>query len=203
MKRRLSLLLAMSAAALLFTTQAACVKVNPGAIAGSNSAAGAEPLVGNWAMTRGSIQPALPSEVPAVIIDQVLPKSSTWTISSTGGGLDISYDGRKMWFNNMGISHNRNAVVATESADKKSCTFSGGGSATMSSLPAAVAMIVPSLGSIRDMTASYTDKVSVTLVSQNQVNAVITYTATASYSSSGNVKTASYQGQATYTGTRK
>jgi len=193
----------MLAVALTFPAQAACVKVNLGAASDSNSATGAEPLAGSWAMTRGSIQPALPSEVPSMVVDQVLPKSATWTISSASGGLAISYDGRKMWFNNMGISHNRNAVVATESADKKSCTFSSGGSATMSSLPSAVTMIVPSLGSIRDMTASYTDKVAVTLVSQNQINAVITYTTTASYNSSGNVKSTNYQGQVTYAGTRK
>jgi len=180
-------------------TGCASLKKSSGSSSSGGSVSSSEPLTGSWSMSRVSIEPELPSAVPDFVVDQVIPKSSTWKISSSGSQMKITYGGRSTWFNPMGIDINGKATSATEADDKKSCVFSGGGGVDIEKLPAVMSFI----GDVRDISASYTDEVSVTLTSQDRISAVITFDATGSYVSSGGSKSFSYQGTITYSGKRK
>ncbi|MDD5312024.1 MAG: hypothetical protein PHO26_03180 [Dehalococcoidia bacterium] len=177
----------------------ASLKKSSGSSSSSGSVSSSEPLTGNWSMSRVSIEPELPSAVPDFIVDQVIPKSSTWKISSSGSQLKITYGGRSTWFNPMGIDINGKSTSASEGDDKKSCVFTGGGSVDIEKLPAVMSFI----GDVRNISAGYSDEVGVTLTSQDKISAVITFDATGSYVSSDASKSFSYHGTITYSGKRK
>lgn len=150
-------------------------------------------------MSRVSIEPQPPSLVPGFVIDQVIPKTATWKMSSSGGQLKLDYGGKSTWFNSLGINVNIKPVTADESSDKKSCVFSGGGSSNMEKLPMALSFI----GSVKNISADYTDKVNITLTSQDSISAIITYSASGTYDRGQGSEDFSYQGKITYSGKRK
>ena len=177
---------------------AGCITVKPSSFA-STQAVSAEPLSGDWAMTRTNIQPPLPDMVPGFVADQVFPKSPVWSIGTAGNTLSIKYDGKPIWFNSLGINVNPKPVSASESADKKSCTFNGGGAFQEQSLPGVLSMI----GNIQNISINYTDRVTVTTVSQGQINASISYSASGTYRDSHGPENFNYSGTLTYTGKHK
>jgi hypothetical protein len=162
-----------------------------------------EPLSGNWAMTRTSMQPPLPSMIPGFVGDQIFPKTPTWSIGASGGTLTIKYDGKAIWFNSMGINISAKPVSASEGADKKSCTFSGGGNIEEDRLPGVLSMVGGAAGNIQNISIGYTDKVSVTQTSPGQINAVITYNASGTYKDNKGPEIFNYSGTLTYSGTHK
>ena len=60
---------------------------------------GASPFMGEWKMTRVSIEPEIP--VPDFILGMFLSGSPTWKISgpTTGRPDKVRFDGRETWFN--------------------------------------------------------------------------------------------------------
>lgn len=201
MKHRSILLICTLAAILLIYP--GCQFIKAKAPSSSNPPVSTEPLTGNWAMTRVSIDPSLPSEIPGFIVDQIFAKSITWSISMSGDKLKIKYGNKAIWFNSMGIEVTPKMVSVSEAADKKSYTFSGGGDIHEDTLPGVLSMIAVAAGNPKDISISYTDQVQVTLISQDQIRAAITYSASGTYKNNkgpGNLSNAS---TLTYTGTRK
>ena len=201
--KKFLIIVCISLVALIYTS-VSCIslKRSPG---GSDSSAGissTEPLTGNWDMTRVSIEPEFPSAVPGFVIDQVFPKKATWKISSTLGHLKLDY-GRSTWFNPMGLNVNVNSPTVTESSDKRSCVFSGGGSIKIDKLPGVLAFVSTIAGNIQNILINYTDKVNVSLVSQDKISATITYSASGTYNSQKGTENINYQGTITYSGVRK
>ena len=129
----------------------------------------------------------------------MIPKSPTWSITLSGNQLKATYDDRSTWFNPIGLAVNIKTPSMTESADKKSVTLTGGGTIQAEKLPGPLAL----LGAVANLNINYTDKVVVTMVSQDQISAVITYSASGKYT--GPKGTDSFNNSATvkYTGTRK
>jgi hypothetical protein len=158
-----------------------------------------EPLTGSWSMTRINIEPEVPSQVPSFVVDQVIPKNTTWNITSSNGKLKLDYGGKSSWYNPLGIPVNLNTATSSESADKKSCTFNGGGNINASKLPGVLSFI----GSIQNIAINYTDKINVVLSSQNQISATVTYSASGKYDSSKGTESINYQGKIVYSGNRK
>jgi hypothetical protein len=182
----------------------ACSLLKATAPASSASAAvSSEPLTGNWAMTRTGMQPPLPAMIPGLVGDQIFPKTPTWSIGASGGTLTIKYDGKAIWFNSMGINVSPKPVSASEGADKKSCTFSGGGNIEEDRLPGVLSMIGGAAGNPQNISIGYTDKVSVTQSSSGQINATITYNASGNYKDNKGPEVFNYAGTLTYSGTHK
>jgi len=165
----------------------------------SNIAVATEPLTSNWKMTRVSIDSPFPAIMPGLIVDQLIPKSPTWSISLTGGQLKPTYDGRVTWFNPLGLVVNVKTPSITEGADKKSVTLSGGGTIQAGKLPGPLAL----LGSVSNLTIDYTDTIVVTMTSQDQISAIITYSASGSYTGSKGPDSFNNAATVKYTGTRK
>jgi hypothetical protein len=162
-----------------------------------------EPLTSSWSMTRTGYQPPFPSTIPGFLVDQVFPKSPTWKITLSGGQLTPTYDGRATWFNPMGFGVKANAVTATENADKKSCTFKGGGTLSAATLPGALSLLGTLTGGMSDITVNYTDTIVVTMTSATQITATITYSSSGSYTGGKGKDNFNYPGSLTYTGTKK
>jgi hypothetical protein len=162
-----------------------------------------DPLVDSWVMTRVSMEPALPAIIPAMLVDQLLPTSATWKITGTGDKLNISYDGRSTWFNPLGINIASISSSATVSADKKSCTFSEGGSTAIANLTGLMSLLSATSGEIKDISGKFVDEVGITMTSQNEINAVITCTVSGSYMTPIGKQSINYQSKVIYTGKRK
>ncbi len=178
----------------------ACTLMKKSSSSSSGSVAvGSEPLTSNWKMSRVSIEPTFPSAIPGFVVDQIIPKSPTWTVALSGNQLKPSYDGRSTWFNALGLTVNVKTPLVNESADKRSVTLSGGGTIQADKLPGPLAL----LGGVSNLVIDYTDNIVVTLTSQEQINATITYSASGNYS--GIKGPDSFNNSATikYTGTRK
>ncbi len=197
-------------AVLLICTLGAILLLYPGcqflkakSASSSNPAVSSEPLTGNWAMTRVSLQPPLPSVIPGFVVDQIFPKSTTWSIGSSGGQLNIKYGGKAIWFNSMGINVAAKPVSVLEASDKKSCTFSGGGDIHEDTLPGVLSMVGAAAGNPQNISIGYTDKVAITLTSSGQINATITYSASGTYKNNKGPGNLNNAGTLTYTGTRK
>jgi len=141
--------------------------------------------------------------IPGLIVDQVIPKSPTWSISLSGSQLKPVYDGRSTWFNPLGMSVTITDPTVTEGSDKKSVTISGGGTISAGKLPGALALVGAAAGNISNIDIDYTDSIVVTLTGQNQLTAAISYSAHGQYS--GSKGPGSFNNSATvkYTGTRK
>lgn len=174
-----------------------CRFLKPGAA--SSPAVSSEPLTSSWKMSRMSIEPPLPTIIPGLVVDQIIPKSPTWAITLSDNQLKPSFDGRATWFNSLGLPVSVRTPSITESADKKSVTLSGGGTIQAEKLPGPLALI----GGVSDLSIDYTDKIEVTLTSQDQISAIITYSASGKYT--GNKGPDSFNNSATvkYTGKRK
>jgi hypothetical protein len=166
-------------------------------------AVSSEPLTSNWSMTRQSIDPPFPSIIPGSIVDQIIPKSTTWTISLSGSQLKIVYGGRNTWFNPMGMSVNVKNPTISEDSDKKSVTISGGGTISGSRLPGALALIGMAAGNISNINVTYTDSIVVTLTGDNQISAVITYSADGNYTGSKGPDSFDNSATVKYKGTKK
>ena len=162
-----------------------------------------EPLTSSWSMTRTGYQPPFPPAVPGFLVDQVFPKNPVWSISVSGSQLALAYDGRATWFNPMGMNTKTNPVTATENADKKSCTFKGGGNLSASKLPGALSLLGALTGGMEDISVNYTDTIVVTLTSPTQITATITYSSSGSYTGGKGPDKFNYPGSLTYTGTKK
>ncbi|MBN1375459.1 MAG: hypothetical protein JXA01_04825 [Dehalococcoidia bacterium] len=171
--------------------------------ASSNPAIASEPLTGNWAMTRVSIEPALPSLIPGLVVNQIFPKTSTWSIGASGGYLYIKYDGKAIWFNSLGIDVAAKPVTPAEAVDKKSCTFSGGGSINEETLPGVLSVIAAAAENPRNISIGYTDQVKITMTSNSQISASITYNVSGTYNSDKGAGNINNSATLTYTGTRK
>jgi hypothetical protein len=185
--------------ALLLITAASNACLSPKAAGTkSNPAVSTEPLTGNWKMSRVSVEPSFPREVPGLMADMIIPKSPTWSVSLTGGQLNPTYDGRATWFNPLGIPVGVKTPAITASQDKKSATLKGGGTIQAASLPGLLALLGAS-----NIKIDYTDTITVTQTSQDQVAAVITYSASGTYT--GRKGPDSFNNSATvrYTGSRK
>jgi len=172
---------------------------------GSSSAVvvSTEPLTSKWKMARVSIDPPFPTVMPGLIVDQVIPKSPTWTISLSGGQLKTSYDGRATWFNPLGIAVTVNPPTITEGPDKKSATLNGGGVIQAASLPGALSLAGAAAGGVSNLKINYTDTITVTLISQNQISATITYSAQGTFTGSKGPDSFHNSASVKYTGTRK
>jgi hypothetical protein len=187
--------------ALVLALPSACLKKSSGS--SSSVAVSSEPLTSNWSMTRQSIDPSFPSIVPGAVVDQIIPKSTTWTVSLSGSQLKITYGGRNTWFNPMGMSVNVKSPTISEGSDKRSVTISGGGTISASRLPGALALIGLAAGNISNIKVTYTDSIEVTLTGDNQISAVITYSADGSYTGSKGPDSFDNSATVRYTGTRK
>ena len=168
----------------------------------SSSGSGAvssEPLTSSWRMSRTSIDPSFPSMIPGFVVDQIIPKNPTWSITLSGSQIKATYDGRSTWFNPMGLAVNVKTPSISESTDKKSVEISGGGSIKTDRLPGPLAL----LGTVSDLTINYTDKITVTITSQDQISAVITYSASGKYTGSKGPDSFNNSATVKYTGTRK
>jgi len=179
----------------------AFLKKSPGS--SGTAAVSSEPLTSSWKMTRVTIDPPFPAVMPGLIVDQVIPKSPTWTISLSGGQLKPSYDGRATWFNPLGIAVTVNPATITESPDKKSATLNGGGLIQAASLPGALSLAAAAAGGVSNLKINYTDTVTVTLISDNKISATITYSAPGTFTGSKGPDSFNNSATIKYTGTRK
>jgi len=137
--------------------------------------------------------------IPGFVVDQIIPKNPTWSITLSGSQIKATYDGRSTWFNPMGLAVNVKTPSISESTDKKSVEISGGGSIKTDRLPGPLAL----LGTVSDLTINYTDKITVTITSQDQISAVITYSASGKYTGSKGPDSFNNSATVKYTGTRK
>ncbi len=189
--------------ALILTLPSACFFLKKSSGSSSSVAVSSEPLTSNWSMTRQSIDPSFPSMFPGAVVDQIIPKSTTWTVSLSGSQLKITYGGRNTWFNPLGMTANVKSPTIAEGSDKKSVTISGGGTISGSRLPGALALIGLAAGNISNIKVTYTDSIEVTLTGDNKISAVITYSADGSYTGSKGPDSFDNSATVRYTGTRK
>ena len=172
-------------------------KSSPGS--GDNTAVSSEPLTSSWKMSRVSIDPSFPTVIPGFVVDQVIPKNPTWSITLSGSQIKATYDGRATWFNPMGLTVNVKTPSISESTDKKSMEISGGGTIQAEKLPGPLAL----LGAVSSLTINYTDKITVTMTSQDHISAVITYSASGKYTGSKGPDSFNNNATVKYNGTRK
>jgi hypothetical protein len=202
MKNRMQLLVLCLTIISLVMLFSGCDLLNPGNSKSPSPASSPGTLTSEWAMTRVSIDPPLPSAVPDLVVDQALPKSPTWKITLSGNRIDVVYDGNKMWFNSMGFDVTVNTPSSTVKTDQKSGTVNGGGRIAGDKLPGVLGIIGMAKG-ISNISVDYTDKVDITLNANDTINAIITYTAKGSYNDSDGKQSLNSQGKITYTGKRK
>lgn len=150
-------------------------------------------------MSRVSLDPPFPTVIPGFVVDQVIPKNPTWSITLSGSQIKVTYDGRATWFNPMGLTVNVKTPSISESTDKKSVEINGGGTIQAEKLPGPLAL----LGSVSNLTISYTDKITVTMTSQDNISAIITYSASGKYTGSKGSDSFNNSATVKYTGTRK
>jgi hypothetical protein len=162
-----------------------------------------QPLTSSWSMTRTGYQPPFPPAVPGFLVDQIFPKNPVWSITVSGSQLAVTYDGKTTWFNPMGMNVKTNPVTATQNADKKSCTFKGGGNLSAAKLPGALSLLGALTGGMEDINVNYTDTIVVTLTSPTQITATITYSSSGTYTGGKGKDNFNYPGSLTYTGTKK
>ena len=141
--------------------------------------------------------------IPGFVGDQIFPKTPTWSIVVSGGTLTIKYDGKAIWFNSMGINITAKPATASEAPDKKSCTFSGGGSILEDKLPGVLSAIGGAAGNLQNISIGYTDKVTVTQTSSRQITATIAYNASGTYKDNSGGGELQLRGTLTYSGTHK
>lgn len=182
---------------------AGCTFLKKSSGSSSAVAVSSEPLTSNWKMTRVSIDPSFPAVIPGLIIDQVIPKSPTWSISLSGSQLKPTYDGRSTWFNPLGIAVTVNTPAITESQDKKSVILKGGGVIQAASLPGALSLVSAAAGGVSNLKINYTDAISVTLISQDQISVTITYSSRGTFTGSKGPDSFNNSATVKYTGTRK
>jgi len=150
-------------------------------------------------MSRVSIDPSFPTVIPGFVVDQVIPKNPTWSITLSGSQIKATYDGRATWFNPMGLTVNVKTPSISESTDRKSVEISGGGTIQAEKLPGPLAL----LGAVSNLTINYTDKITVTMTSQDRISAVITYSASGKYTGSKGPDSFNNNATVKYNGTRK
>ncbi len=196
-----AIILISLACALALPSGCALLKKSSGS--SSSIAVSSEPLTSNWNMTRTGINPSFPTTIPSIIVDQVIPKSTTWSISLSGSQLKLAYSGRNTWFNPMGMSLNVTNPTVSEGSDKKSVTLSGGGTIYAGKLPGALALVGVAAGNISNISIPYTDTIVITLTGQDQVSAVISYSAHGTYTSSKGPGSFTNSSTVKYTGIRK
>jgi len=183
----------------LLALPTACKSIKKSTSGSSDSAANSsEPLTSSWKMSRVSIEPAFPSIIPGLVVDQIIPTSPTWIIALSDGHLKPSYDGRPTWFNALGLSVDVNTPSIAEGADKKSVTLRGGGTIQADKLPGPLALL-----GVSNLTISYTDTIVVTITSRDQISATITYNAPGKYTGSKGPDSFNNSATVKYTGTRK
>ncbi len=200
MNKWMAAILLLLALVSLLALPAGCTLFKKSSSGSSDSAAlSSEPLTSSWKMSRVSIDPAFPTVIPGFVVDQVIPKSPTWSITQSGSQLKATYDGRSTWFNPMGLAVNVKTPSISESADKKSVTLDGGGTIQAEKLPGPLAL----LGAASNLNINYTDKIVVTMNSQDQISAVITYSASGKYTGSKGPDSFNNGATVKYTGTRK
>jgi hypothetical protein len=184
----------------LLALPTACMFFKKSSSSSSDSVAlSSEPLTSSWKMSRVSLEPPFPTAIPGFVVDQIIPKNTTWTIALSGNQLKPSYDGRPTWFNPMGITVNVKTPSITQSSDKKSVTLSGGGTIQADKLPGPLAL----LGAMSNLTIDYTDKIVVNMTGQDQISATITYNASGKYTGSKGPDSFNNSATIKYTGTRK
>lgn len=189
----------LSLAALLWLPTACTFFKKTASSPGGSTAVSSEPLNSSWKMGRVSIEPSFPSVIPGFLVDQIIPKNPTWTVSLSGGQLAPSYDGRATWFNALGLTVTPRTPLVSESADKRSVTLSGGGTIQADKLPGPLAL----LGGVSNLSIDYTDNIAVTLTSQDQISATITYSASGRYTGTKGPDGFNNSATVKYTGTRK
>lgn len=139
--------------------------------------ANSQALIGKWDMTRTGISPALPSQVPQAIVDQVIQTTCLWeiargkngqlTIQYKSSGFDIDiFDDPNTWYREVPFMGDwkPGPVTASENPNGQSCSFQSSDSFSLDSFPGI---------DIRNIKASATSTVSIT-VSGNSIDATIT-----------------------------
>ncbi len=126
-------------------------------------------LVGAWDMSLVSVTPEIP-KIPGL---NPIKDKSTWLIIDSDTRLFISYDGSAAkWYNEpLDITFTASRHYGTPNSTKKACTFSGTGSAVKDSL-----FLIYS-----DISARYTDSVSITMNGDDSVTATIKVTVSGQY----------------------
>jgi len=180
----------------------ACDLMKPGESKPAAPVSSPGTLNSQWAMTRVSIEPALPSAAPDMAVDMVLPKSPTWKITASGNQLNVTYDDKKTWFNPNGFDVTTNTPTTTVNPDFKSGAISGGGHIQGDKLPGVLG-VVGMVAGISNVSIDYTNKVDITLKPSDEINATITWSAKGTYNDKDGKKNLNQQGKITYSGKRK
>lgn len=162
----------------------------------------AEPLTGYWDMTRTDIEPESSEFSSNFILDQVIPRTAIWKITSTLGHLKLDY-GAPSWFNPPGFTVVANSPLVTESIDRRSCLFSGSGSISLDGPPGLLVILKTLTGKTPAISLTYADNIAVSLTPRENITATIMYSASGSYSIGGSADGLSYRGIASYSGIRR
>jgi hypothetical protein len=165
-----------------------------------------EPLIGEWQMTRLSINPPIP--IPDILLNQLISEKATWKIFRQSGKLLISYDGNDTWYKTtIGLQINKRPIAVTENAAKTSCTFTGGSNINVDKLPGLLSVISPQ--KMEQISISFDDKVQINLATTNKLAATINVTVNGKYYGETEFggtmkwKTLQQSNTITYEGTRK
>ncbi len=143
-----------------------------------SSAVSSDPLLGEWQMTRLSINPAIP--LPDIVINQIINDKANWKIARQAGQLTINYSCRDTWYNPIiGIPVQKKTPTVIENQTKTSCSFTGGGSINIDKLPILLSIVSPQ--KMEQININFDDKVQINLASVNKLSSVITFNASGRY----------------------
>lgn len=163
-----------------------------------------DPLVGEWQMTRASINPSIP--FPDLMVNQLISDRATWKITRESNGLlKITYDGRDTWYNTLGISIDKKPTAVTEGTSHNFCTFTSTGSIYIDKVPS-----LPGVTQrMEQVSITYDDAVQTALSTADKMTGTVTINIQGKYYGEmeiGGMKWKnidSYRSVITYNGSRK
>jgi hypothetical protein len=154
-----------------------CVKIHLKEPSDSENSS-SDPIIGEWVMTRSSIQPSLP--LPEIALNQFIPDKGTWKFSRQSGKLTLKYDGRDTWYKTIpGLDINRKPTTVSEVMGKAPYIFSGGGGLNLDQLPIVLSQLFNR--KMEQISFNYTDDVQVILPSNNRISSTISVNISGKY----------------------